>query len=240
MDLKTLHALPSIKKRPARKRVGRGPGSGMGKTSTRGQKGAGSRSGWRTRDFYEGGQTPLMRRIPKRGFSNDPFATRLAVLNVTALNRFPDGAEVDPRALAEAGLVKQPEDGVKILGDGDLARKLTVKAHRFSKSAMAKIEAKGGKCVTLLPPRGKKPEDRKRSTKPLPSKAGGASPKSERQAKGEPKPRSDEGGKPAPSEAETGGAPAPAKAKKPAPPKAEGPAAAPKAEGKQKGEEAAE
>ncbi len=156
MDLKTLHALPSIVRRPDRKRVGRGPGSGLGKTAGRGQKGAGARSGWRMRDFYEGGQTPLMRRIPKRGFSNDPFATRFAVVNVGDLNCFPDGAAVDLRALEEAGLVKQPQDGVKVLGDGELERKLTVTAHRFSKSAVKKIEAKGGKAVALLPPRPKK------------------------------------------------------------------------------------
>lgn len=163
MDLKTLHATKSIKPRPARKRVGRGPGSGLGKTSGRGQKGAGSRAGHHIRDFYEGGQTPLMRRLPKRGFSNDPFAARFAVLNVSELNAFDDGTEVTPRLLEEQGWIKQPEDGIKILGDGDLERKLVVKAHRFSKSAIEKIQAKGGEAVTLLPPRARGPERSKRA-----------------------------------------------------------------------------
>lgn len=156
MDLKALHALPSVKKRPDRKRVGRGPGSGMGKRATRGQKGAGARSGWHMRDFYEGGQTPLMRRLPKRGFSNDEFATRLAVLNVSDLNCFEDGAKIDPATLVSAGLIKQPLDGIKILGDGELERRLDVTAHRFSKSAIQKIEAKGGKATALWPAKPKK------------------------------------------------------------------------------------
>jgi large subunit ribosomal protein L15 len=162
MDLKTLHATKSIKARPARKRVGRGPGSGLGKTSGRGQKGAGSRSGHHMRDFYEGGQTPLMRRIPKRGFSNDQFQNRFAVLNVSDLEVFDDGTEVTPRLLEESGVLKQPLDGVKILGDGELTKKLTVKAHRFSKSALEKISAKGGEAVTLLPPREKGPKKKKK------------------------------------------------------------------------------
>ena len=153
MDLKTLHASKSIKKRPARKRVGRGPGSKMGKTSTRGQKGAKSRTGHHRRDFYEGGQTPLMRRLPKRGFSNDPFAQEFAVINVEDLNVFDDGAEVTPALLEERGIVKKQLDGVKILGDGELAKRLTVKAHRFSKSASEKIQAKGGQAITLLAPK---------------------------------------------------------------------------------------
>jgi large subunit ribosomal protein L15 len=157
MDLKALHALPSVKKRPDRKRVGRGPGSGMGKRSTRGQKGAGSRSGWHSRLFYEGGQTPLMRRLPKRGFTNTPFSTtRFAVLNVADLNVFDDGEEIDPEALHASGLVKDMKDGVKILGDGDLERKLKVKAHRFSKSAVEKIQAKGGEAITLRAAKPKK------------------------------------------------------------------------------------
>jgi large subunit ribosomal protein L15 len=171
MDLKALHALPSVKKRPDRKRVGRGPGSGMGKRSTRGQKGAGARSGWHRRDFYEGGQTPLMRRLPKRGFTNSEFATtRFAVLNVADLNCFEDGAEIDPSTLYEAGLVKRELDGIKILGDGTLERKLKVKAHRFSKSAADKIQAAGGEAVTLRPAKPKK----ERPTAPK-KKAGGES-----------------------------------------------------------------
>lgn len=151
MDLKALHALPSVKKRKDRKRVGRGPGSGMGKRSTRGQKGAGARSGWHKRLFYEGGQTPLMRRIPKRGFTNSPFATtRFAILNIADLNVFEDGAELTPETFYEAGLLHGTADGVKILGDGDLERKkLKVSAQRFSKSAIEKIKAAGGEAITL-------------------------------------------------------------------------------------------
>lgn len=156
-----LHATKSITARPARKRVGRGPGSGLGKTSGRGQKGAGSRSGHHIRDFYEGGQTPLMRRLPKRGFSNDEFATDLAVVNVDALNAFADGTEVTPKLLEEKGILKQPKDGVKVLGDGELTRKLVVKMHRFSKSAIAKIEARGGQAVTLLVPKDQAPKKAK-------------------------------------------------------------------------------
>ena len=106
MDLKALHALPSVKKRPARKRVGRGIGSGLGKRSGRGQKGAGSRTGWHRRDFYEGGQTPLMRRLGKRGFSNDQFtSTRFTTVNVSDLNGFDDGAEVTLETLKAAGIL---------------------------------------------------------------------------------------------------------------------------------------
>lgn len=176
MDLKTLHAMKSISARPDRKRVGRGPGSGLGKTSGRGQKGAGSRSGHHIRDFYEGGQTPLMRRIPKRGFSNDEFASRFAVINISDLNAFDDGATVDPKALVEQGWIKQPLDGIKILGDGTLDKKLTVKAHRFSKSALEKIQARGGEAVTLLPLREKGPKKKKKLAsrgKAKPKAAGG-------------------------------------------------------------------
>ena len=157
MDLKALHASKSIKARPDRKRVGRGPGSGLGKTSGRGQKGYGSRAGYHRRDFYEGGQTPLMRRLPKRGFSNDEFETDLAVLNVGDLECFDNGTEVTPELVMKEGLVKQPKDGIKILGDGELTKKLTVKMHRFSKSAIAKIQAKGGEAVTLLVPKAQAP-----------------------------------------------------------------------------------
>jgi large subunit ribosomal protein L15 len=169
MDLKALHALPSVKKRPARKRVGRGPGSGLGKRSGRGQKGAGSRTGAHRRDFYEGGQTPLMRRLPKRGFTNSPFSTtRFSTVNVADLNGFDDGAEVTLDALRAAGILKgEQHDGLKILGDGDLERKLKVVAQRFSKSAMEKIQKKGGECVTLRPAAPKK----ERPTAPKKKKA---------------------------------------------------------------------
>jgi large subunit ribosomal protein L15 len=138
--------------RAGRKRVrraGRGPSSGRGGTSGRGTSGQRSRSGRKGAGIYEGGQMPLFRRLPKRGFNNKVFARRYAVVNVAALNRFEDGGEVDPAALAEAGLVGHRLDGVKVLGDGELQRKLTVKAHRFSKAAMEKIQAAGGTAVVL-------------------------------------------------------------------------------------------
>src|SRR5262245_38780698 len=115
MDLKTLHATKSVKARPQRKRLGRGPGSGLGKTSGRGQKGAGSRSGHHIRDYYEGGQTPLMRRIPKRGFSNDQFQTRLSVINVENLNKFANKTEMTPQLLHKTSVVKQPLNSMKVL-----------------------------------------------------------------------------------------------------------------------------
>jgi len=161
MDLKALHASKSIKARPDRRRIGRGPGSGLGKTAGRGQKGAGSRAGHHIRDYYEGGQTPLMRRLPKVGFSNDEFETDLAVLNVDDLNVFADGTEVTPELVQKEGLVKQPKDGIKILGDGELTKKLVVKMHRFSKSAIEKIQAKGGEAVTLLVPKAQAPRKAK-------------------------------------------------------------------------------
>lgn len=134
-----------IKKRKHRKRVGRGPGSGHGKTAGRGEKGHSSRSGFSFRLGFEGGQMPMMRRIAKRGFSNNYFADRVAVLNVSTLEAlFENGATVDPAALEAKGLVKGRYDAVKILGNGNLTRKLTVKAHRFSASAIEKIQGAGG------------------------------------------------------------------------------------------------
>ena len=160
MDLKALHALLSVKKRPARKRVGRGIGSGLGKRSGRGQKGAGSRSGWHRRDFYEGGQTPLMRRLPKRGFTNNPFSTtRFTTINVGDLDMLDSGAEVSLESLLAAGILKGGvHHGLKVLGDGDLSKKLKVTAHRFSKSAIEKIKANGGETVTLRPAAPMKPK----------------------------------------------------------------------------------
>ncbi|HVY60497.1 MAG TPA: uL15 family ribosomal protein, partial [Planctomycetota bacterium] len=111
------------------------------------------------------GQTPLMRRIPKRGFSNDDFGQRFCVLNIEDLNCFDDGATVDPKVLVQTGIVKQPLDGIKILGDGELEKKLTVKAHRFSKSAIAKLQAKGGEAVTMLPPKEMGPKKKKLAAK---------------------------------------------------------------------------
>ena len=130
--------------RQPRKRVGRGPGSGTGKTSGRGHKGAKSRSGYKHRAAFEGGQMPLVRRIPKRGFSNYPFRKEWAEINLSQLANFAAGSTVDPTVLSEAGLVKGRFDGIVILGRGELEASLTIKAHRFSKSAAAKIEAAGG------------------------------------------------------------------------------------------------
>jgi large subunit ribosomal protein L15 len=131
------------------KRVGCGESSGHGKTSGRGGKGQTARSGSSIRLGFEGGQMPLYRRIPKRGFNNKDFGTHFAVINLEQLNAFADGATVTPEALAEHGLLKRPLDGVKILGDGALQRKLTVKAQRFSASAREKITKAGGECVEL-------------------------------------------------------------------------------------------
>ena len=133
-------------KRP-RKRIGRGPGSGRGgHTSTRGQKGQGSRSGSSTRPGFEGGQLPLARSLPKRGFNNKRFATVYIPVNLDSLNQFEDGARVDEAALRDVGLVNGRGDGVKILARGKLEKKLTVCAAAFSASARAAIEEKGGFC----------------------------------------------------------------------------------------------
>lgn len=128
-----------------RKRVGRGPGSGHGKTSGRGHKGAGSRAGNSRRLSHEGGQVPMARRIAKRGFNNKYFATMVAIVNLDAIDaEFNDGDVVSPETLAASRLVQGRHDVIKILGDGELSKKLTVKAHRFSKSAEEKIVAAGG------------------------------------------------------------------------------------------------
>ena len=132
----------------SKKRVGRGIGSGMGKTSTRGQKGQKSRSGGGVRPGFEGGQMPLQRRIPKRGFNNI-FGTEYAVVNIRDLNCFEDGSVVGIEELRAAGLVKKLHDGVKILGEGELEKKLTVKAHKFSQSAEEKIAARGGRVEVI-------------------------------------------------------------------------------------------
>ena len=129
-------------------RVGRGLGSGNGKTSGKGQKGQKSRSGGGVRTGFEGGQMPLYRRLPKRGFKNI-FADVYAEVNVETLNRFEDGATVDAVALIEAGVLKNVRDGVRILGNGELTKKLTVVANGFTKSAQEKIEAAGGKIEVI-------------------------------------------------------------------------------------------
>lgn len=131
------------------KRVGRGTSSGHGKTAGRGQKGQNSRSGGGVRPGFEGGQNPLFRRVPKRGFNNYEFQTRYAVINVSDLNKFEDGAEVTPEILKEMGLVKKQLDGIKVLGNGNLEKKLTVKATMFSKTAKEKIEKTGGKAEVI-------------------------------------------------------------------------------------------
>ncbi|MBQ7303222.1 MAG: 50S ribosomal protein L15 [Clostridia bacterium] len=130
------------------KRIGRGHGSGQGKTAGKGHKGQKARAGRGFRAGFEGGQMPLQRRIPKRGFNNI-FATRYAIVNLSALNAFENGSEVDLAALQQAGIVKKAYDGVKVLGNGTLEKSLTVKAAAFSESAKAKIEAAGGKAEVI-------------------------------------------------------------------------------------------
>ena len=147
MKLNELNRAPEAK---SRKRVGRGPGSGMGKTSTRGQKGQKSRSGASIPAWFQGGQTPLYRRVPKRGFNNARFRTEYATINLSDLNKyFNDGEEVTPEILKEKGIIKQQLCGVKVLGNGELEKKLTVKANRFSSSAVTKIESAGGKAEVI-------------------------------------------------------------------------------------------
>lgn len=145
-----LHELqPAAGSKKTRTRVGRGLGSGLGKTSGRGQKGQNSRSGGGVRSGFEGGQMPLYRRLPKRGFNN-VFAKQYAEVNVEQLNRFEDGATVDPVALIEAGILKNVRDGIRILGNGSLETKsLTVIANGFTKSAEEKITAAGGKVEVI-------------------------------------------------------------------------------------------
>lgn len=132
-----------------RKRVGRGTGSGLGKTSGKGHKGQNARSGGGVRVGFEGGQLPLFRRLPKRGFTNAKFKTEYAVINLSDLNKFEDGAVVTPELLKEMGLVKQQLDGIKVLGNGKLEKKLVVKAHKFSNVAKEQIEKLGGKAEVL-------------------------------------------------------------------------------------------
>ena len=128
----------------ARKRVGRGPGSGTGKTSGKGHKGQNARSGGGVRPGFEGGQLPLFRRLSKRGFNNYEFRTVYATVNVGDLERFEEGTTVTKELLVEVGLVKKELDGIKVLGNGELTKKLTVKADKFSSTAKAKIENVGG------------------------------------------------------------------------------------------------
>ena len=131
-------------KHKARRRLGRGTGSGHGKMCGRGHKGAGSRAGASSVSLFEGGQMPLYRRIPKRGFSNVQFATRYEVVNVSQLERFDDGADIGAEQLSKAGLIGSRRSKVKILGDGELTKRLSISANKFSKSAEQKIVASGG------------------------------------------------------------------------------------------------
>ena len=133
----------------ARKRVGRGPGSGLGKTCGRGQKGQKARSGGSINPVFEGGQLPLYRRLPKRGFKNALFKTSYATINVGDLNVFEDGTVVTPALLKEMGIIKKQLDGLKILGNGKLERKLTIQAHKFSTSALEKIKESGSKAEVI-------------------------------------------------------------------------------------------
>ena len=148
MDLSNLKSAAGSKKK--RKRVGRGNGSGHGKTSCRGHKGQGSRAGGGTRPGFEGGQMPLKRRVPKRGFHN-PFRKSFAVINLGQLEIFASGSEVTPDLLLESGLVRRKGERVKLLGDGSLSKRLTVKAHAFSSVAREKIAALGGKAELIVP-----------------------------------------------------------------------------------------
>ena len=145
-----LHELErNTKARQERRRVGRGMGSGLGKTSGRGEKGQKARSGVSIPATFEGGQLPLYRRLPKRGFSNSDFKIKYATINVSDLNRFEDGTVVTPELLKETGLLKNQLDGVKVLGNGEIEKKLTVKAHKFSKSAVEKLEKNGSKIEVI-------------------------------------------------------------------------------------------
>ena len=127
-------------------RKGRGPGSGNGKTAGKGHKGQNARSGGGVRPGFEGGQFPIYRQLPKRGFNNKRFATVYATVNVSDLNRFEDGAIVDIQTLLDARVIRKAQDGLKVLGNGEITKKLTVKAAKFSAAAKEKIEAAGGSC----------------------------------------------------------------------------------------------
>ena len=144
-----LHEIsPAAGSTTAPKRLGRGVGSGLGKTSGKGHKGSKARSGGGKAQGFEGGQMKLVRRIPKRGFTNI-YAKEYATINLSALEAFEDGAVVDAQALKNAGIAKNAKDGIKVLGNGELTKKLTVKAAKFSKSAAEKIEGNGGKAEVI-------------------------------------------------------------------------------------------
>lgn len=145
-----LENLPKSKETKANKRVGRGPGSGMGKTSTHGENGQKSRSGVSIPAWFQGGQTPLHRRIPIRGFNNKNFETKYATINLAQIDEFfNDGDVVTPEVLKERGIIKKQLSGIKVLANGELTKKLTIKAHRFSTKAVTKIENAGGKAEVI-------------------------------------------------------------------------------------------
>lgn len=139
---------PSVPKK-ARKRIGRGESSGLGKTAGKGSNGQNSRAGGGVEPYFEGGQMPIYRRTPKRGFSNAVFRKDYAIINLCDLNRFEEGTEVTPELLVAAGVIKKVLAGIKVLGNGELDRKVSVKAHKVSASAKAAIEAKGGSVEIL-------------------------------------------------------------------------------------------
>jgi len=152
MNLNDVHR--GIHKNKSRKRIGRGPGSGHGKTATRGHKGQGSRTGYSSSPLFEGGQMPLVRRVPKRGFNN-AWADAVVAVNLDVLEkRFQSGEEVTPDAVCAKKIVKGRFDALKILGDGELTKSLKISAHKFSRSALEKIEKAGGQAIVLP---GKKP-----------------------------------------------------------------------------------
>lgn len=147
MKLHELERNPGAKQE--KRRVGRGPGSGLGKTCGKGHKGQNARSGGGVRATFEGGQLPLYRRLPKRGFTNAKFKVEYAVINLSDLNRFEDGTTVTPALLKETGLVKKQLAGIKVLGDGNLEKKLTIQANKFTASAIEKIEKSGSKAEVI-------------------------------------------------------------------------------------------
>ena len=145
-----LNTLPKTAELKSRKRVGRGPGSGMGKTAGRGENGQKSRSGVSIKPWFQGGQSPIYRRVPKRGFNNAQFTTRYAIINLSDLNKFfNDGDVVSEEILKERGIIKKRLSGIKVLGNGNLEKKLTIKANRFTSAAVSKIEDAGGKAEVI-------------------------------------------------------------------------------------------
>jgi large subunit ribosomal protein L15 len=200
MRLHDLKPRPGAKHR--RKRLGQGESSGHGKTSGRGGKGQTARSGSSIRIGFEGGQMPLIRRIPKRGFNNVRHGTHYLPVNLEALNRFEDGARVDEAALMSLGLANGKSHGVKILGDGELTKKLTVSAQAFSASAKAKIEAKGGTCEVLGPVKpvpAPRTQPAAKPAEPVDSAKPAKAAKPAKPAKPAKAPKPDEPGKPADS-----------------------------------------